>query len=325
MARAEKKGENYIKQMSKRHTYDYFADPGLKFRENYYEAFTEGCEVIEGAMNPRVDLLFDAQYAEMKKRSLYAIYPELKGKKVLLYTPTFRGFAWKTIKLKNGQDKQVVSSEGRKNTDAFMDFDKVLDSLSDEWVIIIKRHPSMRDVKYAGPSERNRHRFFDMAVNVNTLMLIADLMVCDYSSTFFEMAMLDKPIVFFANDIDSYLDERGFFYDFYDFVPGEICKDEYSLCAAIEKVMASEDPGKRSREFVKEYFGEVSHNNAENFADFVAEYVNRNGKVVEKKHECRPFWFDGLNKTDEQLKVWANDARKKYDERIRKIHERNDK
>lgn len=306
------------------HTYDYFIDPGLKFRENYYEAFSKGCEVIEGAMNPRVDLLFDEEYVESKKRHIYAIYPEFKDKKVLLYTPTFRGYSWETKTLKNGKVVRVPKAGGRKNTDAFMDFDKVLDALGDEWIVVLKKHPAMREAKYVSPSKRNRHRFYDVTVNVNSLMLIADLMVCDYSSTFFEMAMLEKPIVFLAKDIDSYLDERGFFYNFYDFVPGEICKDEETLCIAIKEVISSDNPGKRSKEFVKEYFGEVNHNNAERFADFIAGYVNRNGVKVTKQRECNPFFRVALNRKGEELEKWARESRNRFEERMKKIHAKND-
>ncbi|MCS1351827.1 CDP-glycerol glycerophosphotransferase family protein [Mechercharimyces sp. CAU 1602] len=247
------------------HVYDYVLDPGYRFREKYKESFAQG-EILEGIFNPRVDLLFDEDYMMKKKARLYENYPQLENKKVLLYTPTYRGFS------------------SRVDADHFMDFDQVLDHFDDNYVLVLKKHPSMKKSSYQPPSERNAHKFLDISnVHVNNLMLIADMLINDYSSTFFEFALLGKPVVFFAKDLDDYLDSRGFYFDYKEFVPGSICRTELELQREISKRLGDNSQVKR---FVTEYFGDVPSNNSERLANFIVDFVNRSGsEIVQRKEE----------------------------------------
>ncbi len=52
------------------------------------------------------------------------------------------------------------------------------------------------------------------------LLIISDVIITDYSSAFMERLLLNKPVVFAADDIDKY--ERGFFIDYRKDLPGEI-------------------------------------------------------------------------------------------------------
>ena len=118
--------------------------------------------------------------------------------------------------------------------------------------------------------------------NVNNLMLISDVLINDYSSTFFEFALLGKPVVFLAKDLDQYLDDRGFYYDFREFVPGPICSTEAELYDAI---MSTWGDSTRVKQFVAEYFGEVPKDNAKRFAEFIVEFINRDGWGGVKRKE----------------------------------------
>ncbi len=239
------------------HVYDYALDPGFRFREKYLESFAQGCKILEGVFNPRVDLLFDEGYIASKKAKLYEMYPQLIGKKVLLYTPTYRGFS------------------DRADSSHFMDFDGLLDRLDDSYMVILKKHPSMKSSSFNPPSEHNQSRFMDLSkANVNDLMLISDILINDYSSTFFEFALLGKPVIFLAKDLHDYIDSRGFYFDFKDFVPGPICMDEETLA---ENVLNSKGDNSMVVKFVEEYFGEVPMDSAARLARFVVDYVNRDG------------------------------------------------
>ncbi|PTX61807.1 CDP-ribitol ribitolphosphotransferase [Melghirimyces profundicolus] len=239
------------------HVYDYTLDPGIRFREKYLESFAPGCKILEGIFNPRVDLLFDEDYIEEKKEQLFDKYPQLRNKKILLYTPTYRGFS------------------NRADAHHFMNFDELLSRLDDHFMLILKKHPSMKKSSYRPPSEQHADKFLDLSnENVNNLMLISDLLINDYSSTFFEFALLGKPVVFLAKDLDEYLDDRGFYFDFKTFVPGPICMTEAAL---YEEIRANIGNGARVRKFAAEYFGEVPKDNAKRFADFIVRFINRDG------------------------------------------------
>lgn len=237
------------KEIELSHRYTYILDPGIKFRQNYYDSFAPGCKVIEGVFNPRIDLLFDTEYIQMKSQSIFDMFPQLVNKKIILYTPTYRG------------------NSIRSDSSHFINFDQFLDYLTNDYILVLKRHPSMIGSSYQLPSERNMHKFCDISViNVNDLMQISNLMINDYSSTFFEMAILAKPVFFLAKDFDQYDGDRGFYNNFETFVPGPICKDENELYTAI---INNKNGAERAREFVINYFGEIPKNNSERFALFI--------------------------------------------------------
>ena len=55
------------------------------------------------------------------------------------------------------------------------------------------------------------------------LLLVSDVLITDYSSMMAEYALLHRPIVFFAYDLDNYIEnERDFYIDFAEDVPGNV-------------------------------------------------------------------------------------------------------
>ena len=63
--------------------------------------------------------------------------------------------------------------------------------------------------------EENDVRFY-------TLLNQTDALITDYSSVFFDYLLIDKPIAFTVDDIDSYSDNRGFVFDNpLDYMPGK--------------------------------------------------------------------------------------------------------
>lgn len=45
---------------------------------------------------------------------------------------------------------------------------------------------------------------------MNDLLLITDILITDYSSICFEYSLLDKPMLFFASDVEEYISKRAF-------------------------------------------------------------------------------------------------------------------
>ena len=64
-------------------------------------------------------------------------------------------------------------------------------------------------------------------------MLVADVLVTDYSSAIYEFALLGRPIAFLAPDGDAYGGERGFYLDFPADLPGPVFATTAELAAAI--------------------------------------------------------------------------------------------
>ena len=197
--------------------YNYMISPSAFTTEVFQSAFKiDRARLIETGY-PRNDIL-----SNYKEHDLDVIKSKLKiskDKKVILYAPTWRDNSYNlkgyTFKLK-------------------VDFKKWQEILGDDYVVIFKPHylivndfdlESVKDFVY----------FVDPKEDISNLYLIADILVTDYSSVFFDYAILKSPIYFYMYDLDSYRDElRGFYLDIYHELPGEVIEDETILLNKIK-------------------------------------------------------------------------------------------
>src|SRR5699024_12824925 len=60
-------------------------------REHYAEGFGIPVDRVYPTRVPRSDIFFDEEYKKHVRKTLYNKFPFLKGKKVILFAPTFRG------------------------------------------------------------------------------------------------------------------------------------------------------------------------------------------------------------------------------------------
>ena len=67
-------------------------------------------------------------------------------------------------------------------------------------------------------------------------MYLADILITDYSSVFYDFASAKKPILFYAYDLDEYINETRGLYVGMDTLPGPILQDNESLVNAIENI-----------------------------------------------------------------------------------------
>jgi CDP-glycerol glycerophosphotransferase len=73
-------------------------------------------------------------------------------------------------------------------------------------------------------------------------MLVADVLVTDYSSVMFDFANTGRPMVFFTYDYEEYVrDERGTYVDLADIAPGPLVADTDGLVAALRDVDGSRE------------------------------------------------------------------------------------
>ena len=65
-------------------------------------------------------------------------------------------------------------------------------------------------------------------------------MITDYSSTMFDYALLDKPMIFYTYDYKEYVSSRGLNFDFERDAPGPLVYNQNELLAAINNFEAIE-------------------------------------------------------------------------------------
>ena len=164
----------------------------------------------------RTDVFFDREFIRRARERVLHEAPEARGKKLLLYAPTFRGKA------------------GQAKAPAAMDYRLLSESLSESFFLLVKQHPMVRKRE---PLPENCSAFMKdvtETLSIEDLLCAADMCISDYSSLIFEYSLFERPMIFFAFDLEEYFDERGFYYPYEDFAPGPVCRTTEEILGFIE-------------------------------------------------------------------------------------------
>ena len=190
---------------------------------------------------PRTDILFQEEEQEKRVEQFYERHPELIGKKIVLYAPTFRDQAL---------GKQTIA----------LDLDKMVKRLPKEVVIGLRLHPFVANqFQYEGV-EKERVVDFSHEENLNTLLFASSALITDYSSIAFEYVVMNKPIYFYAYDLEEFSDHgRGFYEDYESYVPGYVSKTTEVLLDQMKEMEKNPDIArkweKKRREFQEKNYG----------------------------------------------------------------------
>ncbi len=186
-------------------------------KEQYSGAFGIDKENIYVLGLPRSDLYLDEKRMEEKAERFYQRFPELSGKRLILYAPTFR-------------DEQV------KNPELGMNLEVFLNGLHEDDVVMLRLHPYVAANFPEGSLKRYRGKIrnFSDYPEAAAVLAVSGLLITDYSSIIFEYCLLEKPIIFYAYDYEKFeKDGRSFYKDYTDYVPGEVVSTEKELLRAI--------------------------------------------------------------------------------------------
>jgi CDP-glycerol glycerophosphotransferase (TagB/SpsB family) len=109
--------------------------------------------------------------------------------------------------------------------------------------VLVKTHPYADQQVYEErlPKHPRLRLLPEADVDVNCLLRIADTLVTDYSSAFFDYALLQRPIHFFAPDTDEYRGGRGLYEPFEDLTGGRHHTAWPSLLRALAEASRGED------------------------------------------------------------------------------------
>ncbi len=152
----------------------------------------------------RSDIFYDESFRQKAFDKIYALMPSAKGKKVILYAPTFRG--------------RVAKAK----TPEMLDVKMFKEALGDEYVLIFKHHPFVKKPMVIEQADAEFAQDLTEACEIEELLCVADICISDYSSLVFEYALFEKPMIFFSYDISEYFDWRGFYYDYDELAPGPV-------------------------------------------------------------------------------------------------------
>ena len=167
---------------------------------------------------PRMDRYVDPDNRRRVTEKLYAQYPQLQGKKIILFAPTYRG-----------QDRQ----------NAFYPYELIdCEELyryccENNAAVLFKMHPWVQGAVPIPDSRADRFINMNGYPNINELFYVTDLLITDYSSSMYEFLLMRKPMLFFAFDKNQFATSRGFHRDYDTNVPGKVCESFAELMQAI--------------------------------------------------------------------------------------------
>lgn len=204
----------------------------------YARAFNVDPSAIKPLGLPRVDYLLDKSRQQKNRNKIEKKYPQLKNKKVILYAPTFR---------KRGK----ISPR------------PLLDAVDyDQYTLILKQHDHDKT-----RVKKNNNIIKDKTFSAIQLLSVADYVVTDYSAVAFEAAVLEKPLFFWAYDINKYRQNRGLSLDYHKEMPGVISTDATRIVAAIDKNEYNLD---NLRKFKKKYVSIVDGTSTSKIVDLLS-------------------------------------------------------
>lgn len=181
----------------------------------YEEAMNLPQGIVKATGVSRTDEFYDENFVNSRKEKLYQIMPEARGKKIILYAPTFRG--------------HVASATSPDE----IDFSRFYEALSDQFVIVCKHHPFVKTPPEIPENLRHFARDLTKEMSIDDLLCCADICISDYSSLVFEYSLFERPMIFYAYDYEDYCDWRGFYYDYSEFTPGPVVKTQDELLETI--------------------------------------------------------------------------------------------
>lgn len=183
---------------------------------------------------PRNDELFSYRQEDIQNIRRQIGIPD--GKKVVLYMPTYRAYT------KDAENNLYMAPP--------IHLDTWKKKLGDDYVVLFRLHylvEKQMDIPNDG---------FSYSVTgypkLSDLYAVADILISDYSSAFFDYGILGRPMLCFAYDRKEYTEQTGLYMELEELgLP--ICYEENSLIEAIQNCPD------RSDAFIRKFPAQAGH------------------------------------------------------------------
>lgn len=168
---------------------------------------------------PRNDLFFENKKNKIKQKIKENINLN-KYNKIFLYTPTWRD-TWSII--------SPFSKNLLKNLNNYLK--------ENNYIFLISWHIQTEEISFKEMSNikniKNNSNF-----EIQELLVIADILITDYSSIYIDFLLTNKPIIFYAYDLEKYITkDREFYFDYNKVIINEsLTKNEYDFFDTIKNI-----------------------------------------------------------------------------------------
>lgn len=172
---------------------------------------------------PRNDIFFDMEQRASLNAKVRKLYSISSGDKIVMYAPTFR----------RGNDLSPYS----------INWDKVIPELEKVFGgvqvrVLVRPHPNLiGKVDTSGLVAYEKVTDATLYHDMQELLCVSDMLITDYSSAMFDFAMLERPCLLYATDIEKY--DRGYYFRF-DELPFPLARTQEELLSNLASFDRSE-------------------------------------------------------------------------------------
>ena len=188
--------------------YTYALVGNALLRDTYSEVFGIEKEALLATGMPRLDGFFNEERAAAIQEKLRSAYPWMREGRVIIFAPTFRGAT---------QDLAYYPYA------KFLDMERIHEMcVRTNSYFAFEMHGFIKELPEI--PEQFQDRLIDLShEDLNELYHVADVLVTDYSSCFYDYLLLEKPVVFYVPDKVEYGAVRGVQRSVDELAPGTVC------------------------------------------------------------------------------------------------------
>ena len=241
---------------------DLFVSSNKIFSEQCKTAFDYYGEIIEEG-TPKNDLLINGKF---NKEELYKKLNINKDVKLILYAPTFR--------------------ENYENDPYDIDLQEMINKLEEitnqKWLACVKFHPNyLYTNKYQQENKCDKIKIEEIKnLDIVELILLADIVITDYSSIMFDAMIINKNVILYVKDLKEYNKERGMYFDIEN-LPFIVAYNNEDLLNKMEKNIYSN----QYLETYKEFKRKIGLNETGHASKSIAERIEKQIKMNESRKE----------------------------------------
>lgn len=236
------RSETIAKEMRMHRNYDVVIAGGKAFNPYYCASFGVTEDKLYNVGLPRMDRLREG--VDEAYRVFYETYPKLRGRKIVLYAPTFR----------KGQTLDPYEIVHAYHFDGSN-------------MLVIKRHPNQLLDYDNLPPAVTCHK-----LPTSVLLSVCDCVITDYSAISIEAALLGKPLYFYLFDYEDYISHNGLNVNIADEFPDSSFRDAKQLMAAIDSGDYDMD---NYRRFCAKYLPDMSGRATDKIAGLIIDCIEK--------------------------------------------------
>lgn len=197
------------------------------------------------------DIYFDEKYKEQTRQVLYNKFPQARGKKIIAYVPSHR-----------------YRAEPYKRLE-FLNVPLMYKYLRDDYVLVF--HSSVKNDNKYHIAKEHKDFAFDIKgiIALRPLLSIADVIVGDYRSCFFETSLLNVPIYATASDLEYHMENKELNKNYDEIVGGPIVADTMDLIQRIIEI--DQYDFTKQQQVVEKYLNKCDGKSAKRLIDLLFE------------------------------------------------------